>query len=197
MLIKQYEHRLPFDYDMAQIRERGRTRGLVWDNTEGLAFKAFALRERGQHGAHHNAYTSIYLWLRDDAAAEFITGPRFKPVIESFGRPPVRTWLPLAVHTGQPRRALSIYREDVPVDEGSDLGDLRAAETARGVLIAQRDDTVVSLVGVDVLNWQLARFTLSSAPLHAVEHGVGYEIAYLAAPGLAQLAARATHPVAA
>jgi len=72
MLIKQYEHRLPSDYDMSTIRERGRTRGLLWDHAEGLAFKAFALRERGQHGAHHNAYTSIYLWLNEDEAAKFV-----------------------------------------------------------------------------------------------------------------------------
>jgi len=190
MLIKQYEHRLPSDYDMAHIRERGRTRGLVWDHAEGLAFKAFALRERGQHGAHHNAYTSIYLWLREDAAAEFVTGPRFKPVLESFGRPPIQTWLPLDVRAGHLAPALSIYREDVPVDEGTDLGELRVSETARNAQVAALDDTVATLVGLDVQNWRLARFTLSSAPLHAVEHGVGYEIAYLAAPGLAQLSAR-------
>lgn len=190
MLIKQYEHRLPSDYDMAQIRERGRTRGLVWDRTEGLAFKAFALRERGRHGAHHNAYTSIYLWLSEGAAAEFVTGPRFKPVLESFGRPPIHTWLPLDVRAGCVAPGLSIYREDVPVDEGVDLGELRVSETARNAQIAAQDDTVAALVGLDVQNWRLARFRLSAAPLRAVEHGVGYEIAYLAAPGLAQLPAR-------
>ncbi|MDN7182865.1 DUF4865 family protein [Caballeronia sp. SEWSISQ10-4 2] len=187
MLIKQYEHRLPSDYDMSKIRERGRTRGLVWDNAEGLAFKAFALRERGKYGAHYNAYTSIYLWLNEDEAARFVTGPRFKPVVESFGRPPIQTWLHLAVHTGQPGRVLSIYREDVPVDEGVDLGDLSSAEIKRNAQVATRDDIVVSLVGLDVLNWKLSRFTLSSAPLHAIEGVAGYEIAYLAAPGLQRL----------
>lgn len=187
MLIKQYEHRLPSDYDMSQIRERGRARGPLWDNAEGLAFKAFALRERGRYGARHNAYTSIYLWLSEDQAASFITGPRFNHVIESFGRPPIQTWLPLAVHTGQEARVLSIYREDVPVDEGVDPADLSAAESERNARAAARDDVVASLVGLDVFNWKIARFTLSSAPLRAIEGVAGYEIVYLAAPGWQRL----------
>jgi hypothetical protein len=187
MLIKQYEHRLPSDYDMDRIRERGRTRGLVWNDVDGLAFKAFALRERGKHGAHHNAYTSIYLWLQESAAALFVTGSRFETVIESFGRPPIHTWLPVDARAGHSGRALSIYREDVPEPEGASLGKLRELETEINRQVAAREDTVAALVGLDVLNWRVARFTLSSAPLQAVERGVGYEIAYLAAPGLALL----------
>ncbi|MFM0738249.1 DUF4865 family protein [Paraburkholderia xenovorans] len=190
MLIKQYEHRLPSDYDMSTIRERGRTRGLLWDHAEGLAFKAFALRERGQHGAHHNAYTSIYLWLNEDEAAKFVIGPRFRSVIDSFGRPPIQTWLPIALRTGQSSTALSIYREDIPIDEGADLDALRAAETERVAQVAARDDTVLALAGVDVFDWQLTRFTLSSAPLRAIEGVAAYEIVYLAAPGLQRLRER-------
>jgi hypothetical protein len=187
MLIKQYEHRLPSDYDMDQIRQRGRTRGLLWNDADGLAFKAFALRERGKHGAHHNAYTSIYLWLRESAATQFVTGPRFESVLESFGRPPIQAWLPIDVRAEHPGEAQSIYREDVIVPDGADLGELRDAETELNAQVAGREDTVAAVVGLDVLNWRVARFTLSSAPLRAVERGVGYEIAYLASPGLAQL----------
>ncbi|MDE1180859.1 DUF4865 family protein [Paraburkholderia sp.] len=187
MLIKQYEHRLPSDYDIAQIRLRGRSRGVVWDDAQGLAFKAFALRERGLNGAPHHAYTSIYLWLSENAAADFVTGPRFKPVIESFGRPEIRTWLPIAVQPGDVNRtALSIYREELPIDEAADLTALRHAETARSADLAKRPDTIVSVVGIDVSAWQLARFTVSAAPLREPETGIGYEIAYLASPGLKQ-----------
>ncbi|WP_027211364.1 DUF4865 family protein [Burkholderia sp. WSM2232] len=196
MLIKQYEHRLPSDYDMERIRERGRTRGLVWNDAHGLAFKAFALRERGKYGAHHNAYTSIYLWLREDAAAQFVTGPRFEPVIESFGRPPIQTWLPVDARAGHSGPALSIYREDVVVPEGASLGELRKTETKLNAEVAAHEDTVAAIVGLDVLNWRITRFTLSSAPLRTVERGVGYEIAYLAAPGLALLPAESVSALA-
>jgi hypothetical protein len=190
MLIKQYEHRLPSDYDMSLIRARGRTRGPVWDSAAGLAFKAFALRERGQHGARHNAYTSIYLWLDEDEVTRFMTGPRFEAVLESFGRPPIQTWLPLVVRTGRQGAALSIYRDDVAVGENVDLSELSLAETERSARLVTRDDVLVSLVGIDAFNWKLARFTLSSAPLQALEGAIGYEIAYLAAPGLSRLAAQ-------
>lgn len=156
---------------------RGQTRGPLWDHAEGLAFKAFALRERGQQGAPHNAYTSIYLWLDEAEAARFITGPRFEEVIESFGRPPIQTWLPLAVHASRFAPALSIYREEMPVGEGVDLGELSVADTERNARIATREDVVVSLVGLDTFNWKLARFTPSSVPLRAIEGVVGYEIA--------------------
>ena len=115
--------------------------------------------------------------------------------IESFGRPPIQTWLPLAVHAGHSAPAMSIYREELPVGEGVDLAELSAAETERNARVATRDDVVVSLVGLDAFNWKLARFTLSSAPLRAIEGVVGYEIAYLAAPGLARLRELTAHAV--
>ncbi|WP_429455612.1 DUF4865 family protein [Paraburkholderia sp. JPY465] len=107
--------------------QRGRTRGLLWNDADELAFKAFALRERGKHGAHHNTYTSIYLWLREGAATKFLTGPRFESVLQTFGRPPIQTWLPVDVRAEHSVEALSIYREDVNVPDGADLGELREA----------------------------------------------------------------------
>jgi hypothetical protein len=68
--------------------------------------------------------------------------------IESFGRPPIQTWLPLAVHAGHSAPAMSIYREELPVGEGVDLADLSAAEVERNARVATRDDVVVSLVGL-------------------------------------------------
>jgi hypothetical protein len=184
MLIKQYEHRLPYDYDMDQIRARGRVRGAAWDDAQGLAFKAFALRERGRHGAPHHAYTSIYLWLSENAVADFVTGPRFRPVLDSFGRPQIRTWLPVAVQVGNPlREALSIYKHESDIAESADLVALRENETVHGERIAAHEDTIAVVSGIDVTNWRLVRFEISAAPLREPEAGIGYEIAYLAAPG--------------
>ncbi|CAG9251947.1 conserved hypothetical protein [Paraburkholderia unamae] len=184
MLIKQYEHRLPFDYDIDQIRARGRERGAKWDDAQGLAFKAFALRERGANGAPHHAYTSIYLWLRENAAADFVTGPRFQPVLDSFGRPEIRTWLPIAVQVGDVHRdALAIYKHEFELDERTDLEALRRSETIRTQGIAGQGDTIASIAGLDVTTWKLVRFEISAAPLREPEAGIGYEIAYLAAPG--------------
>ncbi|MBJ9660428.1 DUF4865 family protein [Burkholderia gladioli] len=197
MLIKQYEHRLPFDYDIDQIRARGRVRGAAWDDAQGLAFKAFALRERGVHGAPHHAYTSIYLWLSENAAADFVTGPRFRPVLESFGRPEIRTWLPIAVQVNDASRAaLSIYKHEFELDEEADLIGLRRAETARAEAAVTRRDTIASVVGLDVSAWKLLRLEISAAPLRTPEAGIGYEIAYLAAPGWRGTAPAPAHAAA-
>ncbi|WP_052408672.1 DUF4865 family protein [Paraburkholderia acidipaludis] len=184
MLIKQYEHRLPFDYNIDQIRARGRERGAKWDDAQGLAFKAFALRERGKHGAPHHAYTSIYLWLAEDAAADFVTGPRFQPVLDSFGRPTIRTWLPISVQIGDVHRhALAIYKHEFELDERTDLVALRKSEAIRADSLAGQPNNIAAIVGIDVTTWKLVRFEISAAPLSEPEVGIGYEIAYLAAPG--------------
>lgn len=187
MLIKQYEHRLPSNYDMDQIHERGRNRGALWDNADSLVFKAFALRERGKSGAPNNAYTSVYLWLDEGAAGKFVTGTGFKRVLETFGRPEIELWLPLDVRIGRAQKALSLYREDIPVKENTDLEALKRSETARNEQIGARPDTVASVVGLDVQSWRLVRFTLSSEPLRPFDEDKGYEIVHLAAPGLVKL----------
>lgn len=187
MLIKQYEHRLPSNYDMNQIRERGRTRGALWDSADGLVFKAFALRERGEDGAPNNAYTSVYLWHNEGAAGAFVTGPRFKHVLETFGRPEIELWLPIDLRIGSAKEALSLYREDISVKENVDLEALKRSEAVRNEQLGARHDTVASVVGLDVQSWRIVRFTLSSEPLRPFDEGKGYEIVHLAAPGLPKL----------
>jgi hypothetical protein len=191
MLIKQYEHRLPSNYDMSQIRDRGRTRGALWDNAEGLVFKAFALRERDKNGAPNNAYTSVYLWQSEGAAGEFVTGPGFKHVLETFGRPVVELWLPVDVRVGTTGAALSLYREDIPVKENTDLEALKRSEAVRNEQTGARPDTVASVVGLDVQSWRIVRFMLSSEPLRPFDEGKGYELVHLGAPGLDPLRAQA------
>lgn len=71
MLAKQYSHRLPSTYDMGIIRERATRRGPLWDDTEGLGFKAFVVRERGRYGATANVYSAVYLWLDAEQTADF------------------------------------------------------------------------------------------------------------------------------
>ncbi|KAF1026359.1 MAG: hypothetical protein GAK40_01266 [Burkholderia plantarii] len=201
MLIKQYEHRLPADYDLDVIRARGRERGRLWDTAEGLVFKAFALRTRGVAGAPHNAYTSIYLWQDARAATDFVTGPRFRHVLDTFGRPSIRTWLPIALARDATApgagEARVIHRQTFAIDEAADLGALREAEQARVQALARQPDTVIALAGIDVSDWQIVRFTIrtvAAAPDGQADvrprnpagphgaQGFDYELAWLAAP---------------
>lgn len=186
MLIKQYAHRLPADYDMQIIRKRAAALGPEWNDAPGLGFKAFALRESGQHGAPGNVYASIYLWLKTAAAVSFLTGDRFQKVVGSFGRPRIEAWLALDVQLGGAHDASWLLREDADVPDDAGLAEILAAEIAGNGEISRREGSVAVFTGLDVASWRLSRFTLSAVPPR--NDGIIYEVLHLAAPGRHALA---------
>jgi len=190
MFAMQYSHRLPADYDMQAIRQRAARRGPLWDDTQGLVFKAFVSQERAQHGAAGHLYASVYLWHDPSAAARFLMGERFQGVIDSFGRPRVETWLPLDARAGagRERQALSLRREERAIDATADRAALLAAETEANRQSAAQADTVAVWTTLDLANWRSVRFTLSARAVEAVDGATVYEVLHLAKPGLAQLA---------
>ncbi|UII73679.1 DUF4865 family protein [Pseudomonas sp. HN11] len=175
MFAKQYSHRLPADYDMGVIRRRAAQLGPLWDNTEGLLFKAFIAQEHGG-----NVYSSVYLWTDPPQAADFLLGERFQKVLDSFGRPHIESWLPLDVQRGPARDALSLYREEWALEPGADRIAILAEEKRRNQQVAGRSDTFAVFLVLDVQAWRLVRFTLSAAALDAGHQGTGYQVLYLA-----------------
>jgi hypothetical protein len=187
MLAKQYIHRLPADYDMTRMRERAATRGPLWDNTEGLAFKAFVARVSGEYGATSNAYSSAYLWLDAAAASDFAMGQRFQSVIDSFGRPRIETWLPIDARKGPATRALALYREDIDLNASADRVAVRAREVERNAVLAGQADTLAVATALDPWDWRLVRLTLSADVPDAKRPGTAYQVFYLAQPGVSAL----------
>ncbi|WP_269759819.1 DUF4865 family protein, partial [Variovorax sp. E3] len=149
---------------MQAIRQRAARRGPLWDDTQGLVFKAFVSQERAQHGAAGHLYASVYLWHDPSAAARFLMGERFQGVIDSFGRPRVETWLPLDARAGagRERQALSLRREERAIDATADRAALLAAETEANRQSAAQADTVAVWTTLDLANWRSVRFTLSA-----------------------------------
>jgi hypothetical protein len=188
MLVTHYRHRLPADYPMARIRERVAGRGPSWDETPGLGFKAFVVRERGRLGAEENAYASLYLWDETGAALDFLTDARFASVTESFGRPRIDTWLALDARAVPAGPARTLIRETVEVEPGTDLGDLRAAEAERNRAALAREGRLARVSALDTASWRLLRLTLSPEPPARSEQANAYEILHLARPGWAALA---------
>ena len=187
MFAMQYTHRLPAEHDMGRIRARAAALGPQWDATEGLAFKAFVARERGRDGAPGNAYASVYLWLATEAATRFLAGERFRNVTDSFGRPRVETWLGLDARTGPAAGARTLYREDVGIDDTTDLRRLHDEEAERARALAARGDTLAVATALDPGAWRLLRLTLSAEAPDPARAGTPYEVLYLARPGLAAL----------
>ncbi len=191
MLMMQYIHRLPADYDMNKIASRAASLGPDWDDTPGLGFKAFVAQRRGENGALNNAYSSLYLWLDDEAASDFITGERFQKVIDGFGRPAIETWLPLDVHLGSATGARAVYREDVLIDPAANFVALKRSENERNTAIVSQTGIYAAVTAIDLANWRLSRFRLSSEAATTPEHGSAYDILHLAKPGIPALFAAA------
>lgn len=191
MFMMQYTHRLPVDYEMGLIRERAGRLSKAWDETKGLGFKAFLAQERGIYGAIGNSYSSLYLWLEDEAAVDFIADERFKAVTGSFGRPSIETWLPFDLHLGRASGASALHREDVPIDAGADIDAVRHAESERNMALARRVGTFAAITAIDLSSWRLSRFLLSAEVVDRSQNGSVHGILHLAKPGLPALPAAA------
>ena len=153
MIAMQYVFTLPADYDMGRIVDRVATKGPSFDDFPGLLFKAFLMSEAGRDGAGANRYAPFYVWRTPDALRDFLGSPGFAALIASFGRPQVRTWLPLKVAApAGPIRTLDLIEQAVP--EGTDIA----------ALIAQ--DHGGDVVGLDPTGWRLlrVRFDAVDAP---------------------------------
>ena len=181
MLIAEYGHRLPANYDIALIRTRAKDLAPLWDDVPELLFKAFLLRERGRDGATANSYSSFYVWHGDDGFLELLAGGRFDTVVNSFGRPEIRIRTVLHARRGRGRAARFALKEELDIPIDADLHAIYAAEIERNTEVAARPDTVVAAVGVDPLTWRVTRFHVSEqAP--AGEDGTRYEVLHLAKP---------------
>jgi Domain of unknown function (DUF4865) len=191
MIIANYAHRLPADYDIDIIRKRAQARGPLWDDIPDLHFKGFLLRERGALGAIANEYSSLYLWRTDAGFRDFLLAGRTRAITDSFGRPAVETRFALDARRGAGRLARFVARRDLAIPRDADLTEAFGVEVARNREIAEQPGVVVAAVGVDVERWTFTRVLLSEqAPAvnEAADEGVtAYEVLYLAAPLLDQL----------
>lgn len=184
MFAMQYSHRLPAGHDMEAIRRRAAQRGPLWDDTEGLVFKAFVSQERGRHRAVGNLYASVYLWREPAAATSFLMTERFQNVIDSFGRPSVESWLPLDARAGASRtaRAAWLRRSEHALDADADRAAVLAAQARE-----PEAGVVATWSALDLAAWRIVRFTLLTDAHEPADGEAIYEVLHLAKPGLAAL----------
>lgn len=187
MLIAHYLHRLPAEHDLAGIRARAQQRGPLWDAMPELGFKAFLLRERGQHGAIANSYSSLYLWRQESGFRDFLVDGRYRTVTESFGRAAIATRTVLDARRGHAREARFAWTEELDIPPDADLTTSFAEEIARNRATAERPGTVAAAVGIDPQRWRFTRVLLSDREPAGGEAGIGYQILYLARPLLETL----------
>lgn len=182
MILAQYAHRLPADYDIGIIRARAQRISAAWDAVPDLHFKAFMLREKGQQGAHASSYSSLYLWRREEALRDFLTEGRFRVVTESFGRPAIDVRLPIDVRRGPAREARVAVIEEIGIPLDSDPTEFLIEEAGRNRALAHRPEIVVAVTALDTRDWRVLRAVLAEEPTAALPGGTSYQVLHLARP---------------
>lgn len=188
MIAKQYPIALPTDYDMNIIRRRVAEKGKAFDAYPGLLFKAFLISERGR-GAPLNQYAPFYVWKETEALWDFVAGSGFGGIVESFGRPSILTWLPLALEIHQEFRrdaVRSALREDMSIPFDADLPVFRKTQgEALKSAIASDSGIALQVAAVNIEHWSMVRFTLRyDQPAAIVPGAQAYEVLHLSAPGI-------------
>ena len=181
MMLAFYSHRLPTNYDVGLIRSRIRERGPDWDAVPDLYFKAFLLRERGQHGARTHSYSLQYLWRHDGAFRGFLD-ERFMVVADDFGRPQIHTQFALDARRGSARTARFAYRQQIEIPSETDLNEAYAREIELNRKRAVQPGMLFAAVGVDTRDWKFTRVQFSENELTDKDAGTPFQILYLARP---------------
>jgi hypothetical protein len=162
MIGMQYSLVLPADYDMAIIDRRISERGHLTDGLPGLAFKAYlSATKQGSPAGPDNVYAPFYLWHTTAGMNEFLCGPGFAGLTQSFGWPSVQTWsvwhAEMAPDIAHARYAT---RTTAPIEPHADLAALRHAETERSRDMLSHPDVLATVAGFEPTSWSLVRFQL-------------------------------------
>lgn len=162
MITMQYRIGLPADYDMDIIRRRIAERGHLTDDFPQLSFKAYLYADRvaSLAGARENLYAPFYLWHDTEGMNAFLASAGFAAVVESFGRPVVRTWSVWRAETA-PDLSIATHatRELVPIATHTALGAVREAENT-GVQADLDRGALAAISAYDPTTWTLLRFRL-------------------------------------
>ncbi|NEX62393.1 DUF4865 family protein [Noviherbaspirillum galbum] len=164
MIAMQYNLVLPADYDMGIIERRIAERGHATDGFPGLAFKAYLHAGKGDEtSSADNVYAPFYLWHTVDGMNDFLCGPGFVGLTQSFGWPAVQRWnVWHAEHGSALDQARYATREILPIQPHADLGALRRAEIERSSASMADRGVLASLAGFEPADWSLVRFRLWS-----------------------------------
>lgn len=163
MIAMQYSFVLPADYDMSIIDRRISERGHFTDGLPGLVFKAYlsSRKSEGAGPARENRYAPFYLWDSTAGMNDFLTGPGFAGVSQSFGWPSVKTWSVWHAQVShQLENAKFATREVIPIRPHMRLDDLRATEEWFAQECVTKKKALAAVAGFEPTTWSLVRFQL-------------------------------------
>ncbi|WP_455873807.1 DUF4865 family protein [Rhizobium yanglingense] len=160
MIAMQYGFTLPADYDMTIIDRRIRDKGPMLDGFSNLGFKAYLSARKGEFGSRENLYAPFYLWKQPEGASDFLTGPGFEALTQSFGWPKVRHWMVWNAEVADLRAAKFASCDILPIPAYAQLAEIRKEEVTRSHAEAARRGVLASISAFEPSGWSLVRFTL-------------------------------------
>jgi Domain of unknown function (DUF4865) len=184
MIAMQYNFVLPADYDMDIIAQRIAAKGHMTDRFPGLRFKAYlSARKQALVRGSVNLYAPFYVWENTEGMNDFLCGPGFEGVSDSFGRPSVSLWSVLGLRlSDELSNAVCATRDVVTLRPDTDLAELRRMEQ-QGVHEDVEDHRALgSVVAFEPTTWSLVRFRLWSRPQDAPASAQTYAIGHMSVP---------------
>jgi hypothetical protein len=187
MIAMQYSFTLPADYDMAIIERRIAEKGPLLDGFPNLKFKAYlsARREGDGMGSRENLYAPFYVWENGDGLSDFLCGPVFASLTQSFGWPTVRTWVVWRAHLSEKvSRATFATRDLLVTPPFTALDELRRRESDAALEDVQKRDALASVAAFEPTTWTRVRFRLWGDDRAAVvgEGTQAYRVGHLSLP---------------
>ncbi|MDL2399253.1 DUF4865 family protein [Rhizobium mayense] len=189
MIAMQYSFTLPADYDMAIIHRRIRDKGPMLDNFPGLKFKAYLTARKGGGAteSRENLYAPFYVWEKDEGLSNFICGPGFVGLTDSFGWPRVRTWVVWRAEISPDiHHARFATREIVQTEPYAPLAEIRERESDAAASDIARGEVLASVAAFEPTSWTRVRFRLrADLPKSILRPGVqAYDVGHLSLPGV-------------
>ncbi|AYG60379.1 DUF4865 family protein [Rhizobium jaguaris] len=187
MIAMQYSFTLPAGYDMAIIDHRVRDKGPMLDNFPGLKFKAYLTARKGDGAteSRENLYAPFYIWEKDEGLSNFICGPGFVGLTDSFGWPQVRTWIVWAADVSPDiRNARFATREIVQIEPYAPLAEIRRRESDAAPVEIARGEALASVAAFEPTSWTRVRFRLlADLPKSILRPAVqAYAVGHLSLP---------------
>jgi hypothetical protein len=187
MIAMQYSFVLPADYDMTIIDRRIREKGPLLDNFPNLGFKAYLSARKGDPAtaSAENLYAPFYVWDKGEGLSDFVCGPGFEGVAQSFGRPQVKTWVIWNVETSRHIRAARFAtREIIDLPPQASLGDIRRSDSDAVAEGVARGNALASVAAFEPTGWTCVRFRLwADLPKSELRPGVqAYDVGHLSLP---------------
>lgn len=183
----EYRFTLPDDYNMDVVRARVVERSPFFDKLEGLYEKAFLISEKSTTSESQNCYAPFYVWNDAESMKNFLLGEKFGAVTEAFGRPAVRSWLPIAFASGRAKLQKPRFatREITRLSTEVNLAKLRISESKLHRQWIERPDNQSAFIGIDPTSWEIVRLALWRDLPENLDAGVEVlQVLHLSAPSL-------------